>query len=92
MEAVRDQLDSVIAEYAALIDSHILMLRDTMLFNKTLALIEEEMISAAMEKEEPGAILFDFKSVFPSISPAPHRGNEQAWDPRAYRQRVKSAV
>ncbi len=46
LEAVRDQLDSDIAEYAALIDSHILMLRDTMLFNKTLALIEEEMINA----------------------------------------------
>lgn len=46
LQDVRDHLDSDIAEYASLIDSHILMLRDNMIFNKTVALIEEEMINA----------------------------------------------
>lgn len=52
LNAVRSQFADQLAGYASIIDSHMLMLRDRMIFERTLMLIEAEGIDAewALEK------------------------------------------
>ncbi|MBI5557317.1 MAG: phosphoenolpyruvate--protein phosphotransferase [Deltaproteobacteria bacterium] len=49
---VREQFASVLADYATLVDAHILMLRDGMIFDRTLGIIGAEKVNAewALEK------------------------------------------
>ncbi|RJX34646.1 MAG: phosphoenolpyruvate--protein phosphotransferase [Desulfurivibrio sp.] len=52
LRQVREQFAAVMADYAAIIDTHILMLRDRMIFDRTLEIIVAEKINAewAMDK------------------------------------------
>ncbi|MEW6518612.1 MAG: phosphoenolpyruvate--protein phosphotransferase [Thermodesulfobacteriota bacterium] len=52
LRQVREQFSAVMADYAAIIDTHILMLRDRMIFDRTLEIIVAEKINAewAMDK------------------------------------------
>ncbi|MEW6289633.1 MAG: phosphoenolpyruvate--protein phosphotransferase [Thermodesulfobacteriota bacterium] len=46
LRQVREQFAAVMAHYAAIIDTHILMLRDRMIFDRTLEIIAAEKINA----------------------------------------------
>lgn len=46
LRRVREQFAAVMADYAAIIDTHILMLRDRMIFDRTLETIAAEKINA----------------------------------------------
>ncbi|MCJ7599909.1 MAG: hypothetical protein MUO63_00240, partial [Desulfobulbaceae bacterium] len=46
LRQVREQFTAVMADYASIIDTHILMLRDRMIFDRTLEIIAAEKINA----------------------------------------------
>ena len=46
LRQVREQFAAVMADYASIIDTHILMLRDRMIFDRTLEIITAEKINA----------------------------------------------
>ncbi|MBU0908470.1 MAG: phosphoenolpyruvate--protein phosphotransferase [Proteobacteria bacterium] len=46
LRQVREQFAAVMADYATIIDTHILMLRDRMIFDRTLEIISAEKINA----------------------------------------------
>lgn len=61
----RQEFAAVIAEHITIIDSHILMLRDGMLFDRTLEIIEKEKVNAEWALEQS---LSRIKEIFSKVN------------------------
>jgi phosphotransferase system enzyme I (PtsI) len=71
LRQVREQFAAVMADYATIIDTHILMLRDRMIFDRTLEIIAAEKINAEWALDKALALV---ETAFAKVDDAYIRG------------------